>query len=192
MRMTWATATWDVTEIWVSRPPIWTRWLPKGLVVRLAIRAPCQMKAANKNKKSEHLLVHSIIDPFIHEIHLKDVLQIIIGSTILAVPVGFTEETWRLGEKLPWINVIGILLLSVLFISIFIYYNYYRGKIRHHWDKFIERIIITYLVAFIIVSVILTLIDMAPWSTDIFLSLKRIIIVALPSSMSAAIADMIK
>ncbi|MBW2982159.1 DUF2391 family protein [Candidatus Woesearchaeota archaeon] len=146
----------------------------------------------NRKKRTDHLLVHKIIDPFVHEIHLKDVLQIIIGSTILAVPVGFTEETWRLGERLPWTNVIGILLLSILFISIFIYYNYYRGKIKHHWDKFVERIIITYLVAFIIVSVILTLIDMAPWLTDIYLSLKRIIIVTLPSSMSAAIADMLK
>jgi len=145
-----------------------------------------------KKENTEHIFVHKIIDPFVHEIHLKDLLQVIIGSTILAIPIGFTEETWRLGETLPWLNVIGIMVLSILFISIFIYYNYYRGKIKHHWDKFIERIIMTYLIAVIIVSVILTLIERTPWSTDILLSLKRIIIVALPSSMSAAIADMLR
>jgi uncharacterized membrane protein len=49
----------------------------------------------------------------LHAFELKDILQVIIGATILAIPVGFTEEAWRLGENLPWLNIIGLFLLSM-------------------------------------------------------------------------------
>ncbi|MCK4429723.1 MAG: hypothetical protein KAW19_00325, partial [Candidatus Aminicenantes bacterium] len=39
-------------------------------------------------------ILHKIISPLMVEFHPKDVLQVIIGAAILAVPVGFTEETW--------------------------------------------------------------------------------------------------
>jgi len=62
------------------------------------------------------------------EFRPRDVMQIIIGSAILAVPVGFTEETWKLGESLPWLNVIALLVVSLIFISLFVYHNYYRNS----------------------------------------------------------------
>jgi len=126
------------------------------------------------------------------EFHLKDVLQVIIGASILAIPVGFTEETWNLGQTLPLINIIGILLLSLLFISIFVYYNYYENHIKTHWDELIKRIFSTYLFSFIVVAAILTLIQRTPWTTDLLLAFKRSVLVAFPASMSASVADMIK
>jgi len=41
------------------------------------------------------------------EFQLKDVLQVMIGASILSIPVGFTEETWYLGETLPMANIIA-------------------------------------------------------------------------------------
>ena len=129
----------------------------------------------------------------LREFHLKDLLQIMIGASILAIPVGFTEETWHLGDILPAINIIGIFILSVLFISAFVYYNYHRHhKLKKHWNEFIKRVISTYIFSFIVVSLILILIQRAPWAADYALALKRTIIVAFPASMSAAIADTLK
>jgi len=127
------------------------------------------------------------------EFNIKDVLQVMIGASILAIPVGFTEETWKLGESLPLLNVIGFLILSLLFIAIFVYYNYYYTEhLKKHWDEFIKRVFSTYIFSFIVVAIVLTLIQRTPWSTNWILAFKRIVLVTFPASMSAAVADMIK
>ncbi|MBN2112047.1 DUF2391 family protein [Candidatus Woesearchaeota archaeon] len=143
-------------------------------------------ESLSETKRMLHFLMHPV------EFRLKDVMQIIIGSAILAVPVGFTEETWRLGETLPFLNVFGLMAISILFISLFTYYHYYRNHMREHWDEFAKRVISTYLVAMIVVAVILALIQRTPWTIDLTLAFKRIVIVAFPASMSAAVADTIK
>ncbi|MFP4523193.1 MAG: DUF2391 family protein [Candidatus Nanoarchaeia archaeon] len=124
---------------------------------------------------------------------IRDIFQIVVGATILAIPVGFTQETWDLGSSLPWANIFALAVLSLVFIAAFIFYNYYvqHGLKGHRW-QFLERIIYTYVVSFIVVSVILTIIQVAPLGTNLALAIKRIIIVTLPASMSAAVADMIR
>ena len=122
----------------------------------------------------------------------RDILQVIVGATILAVPVAFTEETWRLGEVLPLSNIIWLMFMSFLFVGTFVYYNYYRGSFKEHWGEFLKRSLSTYIFAFIVVGLILIAIQKAPWQTDFLLAFKRTVIVTLPASMSAAIADMIK
>jgi len=137
-------------------------------------------------------VLHKVVSPLMLEFNPKDVLQVIVGSAILAVPVGFTEETWHLGESLPLQNIIYLLALSLLFISAFVYYNYYKEHISTHWDELLKRVISTYIISFLVVATLLTLIQRTPWSTDWLLAFKRVVIVAFPSSMSAAVADMIK
>ncbi|MBW2963527.1 DUF2391 family protein [Candidatus Woesearchaeota archaeon] len=143
-----------------------------------------------KPKKKELAGVH--LHAIRVEFHFKDLLQVIIGASILAIPVGFTEETWRLGETLPWLNVFILGGLSLLFISAFVYDHYYRGKLNEHWFVFIERVVLTYVVSFLVVAVLLTVIQRTPWSLDLVLSLKRVAIVTFPSTLSAAIADVLK
>ncbi len=46
-----------------------------------------------------------------------DIMQILIGAAVLSVPVGFTEETWKLGENLPFPNVLGLVVLAWVFIA---------------------------------------------------------------------------
>jgi uncharacterized membrane protein len=128
-------------------------------------------------------------------VKLKDILQIIIGASILAVPVGFTEETWRLGESLPIFNILGLFLISLVFISFFVYYHYHKGKqhkTRVHVGEFVKRVFVTYIGAFVVVAILLALIQRTPWMTDFALALKRTVIVTFPSSMSATVADVIK
>lgn len=129
---------------------------------------------------------------FIPGFFLHDLVQVIIGATILAIPVGFTQEIWELSIELPFINMIGIFLVSVIFISIFTYYHYHNISVKKHWKIFIKRVSLTYVFSFITVGIILILIDKALLSQNFIISLKRIVIVTFPASMSAAIADTIK
>lgn len=137
--------------------------------------------------------IHKIMHSFSLEFKPRDAVQIMIGATILAIPVAFTEETWKLGENLPINNVLIVLAMSVIFIGIFVYYNYYRTHgLKTHWKEFTKRAVSTYFLSFIIVAVLLTLIQKAPWSADLAIAFKRTVIVSLPASMSAAVADVIK
>ena len=139
-----------------------------------------------KNKEG---VIKKIFNPEVIEFYFWDVAQVIVGATILAIPVGFTEEVWRLGMELPLVNVIMFLLISILFISSFVYYAYFNKRIKTHWNYFLRRVFGTYLLSFIVVAILLTLIQKAPWTTDWLLAFKRTVLVTFPASMSAAVAD---
>lgn len=146
------------------------------------------MKNVKKGIKAE-------FENILPRVKLKDILQVIIGASILAVPVGFTAEVWDLGVSMPLNNVLGLFFISLLFISLFVYYHYHKGKnhnARVHVGEFVKRIFSTYVVSFLVVALLLTLIQKTPWTTDLMLALKRVIIVTFPSSMSAAVADIIR
>ncbi|MEK6844625.1 MAG: DUF2391 family protein [Nanoarchaeota archaeon] len=139
------------------------------------------------------MIFKKIADPLFHEFHLKDVLQVIIGASILAIPVGFTKEVWELGELLPIANIFGFIILSLLFISLFTYYHYHREQgLKKNHKHFTRRVVLTYVLSFFVVAVILVLIQKAPWQTNWILAFKRIALVTFPASMSGTIADAIK
>lgn len=137
-------------------------------------------------------VLHKTLSPFMVEFHLKDALQVVIGAAILSIPVSFTQEVWDLGGILPLNSVLGILLISILFISAFVYFNFYKGDTKGHRTEFLKRIGFTYLLSFGVVAVLMTLIQQAPWQADWVLALKRIIIVAFPASMSGTLVDTLK
>ena len=137
-------------------------------------------------------ILQKIINPVMSEFYPRDIVQVIVGATLLAIPVAFTEETWKLGESLPFFNIFLLFILSLCFISSFVYYNYYRKKFKNNWKEYVKRVVSTYLISFIVVTSILVIIDKAPWFTNWSLALNRSIIVTFPASMSAAIADTVK
>jgi len=118
--------------------------------------------------------------------------QAIVGATLFAVPIGFTEETWRLGETLPMWNIFIILFFSLLFVAIFAYRNFSRKNPGFYWRDLAKRIVVIYRLAFIIVALLLTVIQRAPWVTNWLLAFKRTVIVTFPSSLSATIAGSLK
>ena len=130
--------------------------------------------------------------PLMVEFKIRDALQIIVGASLLAVPVAFTEETWNLGSQLPLKNVLGLAAVSLIFIGLFVYYNYYRRILKKNWMEFAKRVASTYLFSLIVVAGLLSIIQVTPWATDWVLALKRVILVAFPASMSAVVADTIK
>jgi uncharacterized membrane protein len=137
-------------------------------------------------------VIHRVVKPLMVEVRARDVVQVIVGASILAIPAGFTEETWNLGEQLPLANIIAIAVLSILFIALFVYFNFYREYIREYRLDFVKRVVVIYILSLMVVGVLLTLIGKCPWGIDTMLAVKRIIIVALPSSLSAAVSDALK
>ena len=137
-------------------------------------------------------IISHTITPFMVEFRPRDLMQVIVGASVLAVPVAFTEETWKLGEELALKNVLLLGGISLLFIAMFVYFNFYRFHLKNHVFEYIKRVIATYFCSFILVGILLTIIQRCPWNTNSILAIKRIIIVAFPASMSASISDTIK
>jgi uncharacterized membrane protein len=119
-------------------------------------------------------------------------MQVVVGASILAVPVAFTEETWNLGAALPLENVLGLSALSLLFIALFVYLNFYRFSFREHAFEYVKRVLAIYVFSLLVVGFVLTMIEKCPWGADNLLALKRVLIVAFPASMSAAVSDTMK
>ena len=132
------------------------------------------------------------LKPFMVEFKPRDVFQVVVGASILAIPVSLTEEAWSLAESLPVVNIISLAILSLLFVSSFVYFNFYKFHLSNHILDYIKRVVSTYILSLIVVALILTIIQKCPWGTDNVLAIKRIIIVAFPASMSATISDTIK
>jgi uncharacterized membrane protein len=137
-------------------------------------------------------IINYAVKPLMVEFRFRDVMQIIIGSVILAIPVGVTEEVWTLAEQLPFRNVMFFAFFSLFFIAFFVYFNYYKGRIRKYGLEFLKRVFTTYGISLLVVAGFLTLIQKAPWEADHILALKRVILVSFPASMSATISDIIK
>lgn len=137
-------------------------------------------------------VVQKLVTPIMVLFRSHDLVQVVVGASLLAIPMAYTEETWRLGEHLALTNILLLSGLSLLFISIFVYYNFYGEHLKKHLFEFFKRVFSIYVISLVVVGLVLTLINQAPWVTDWLLALKRMIIVAVPASMSAAVADMIK
>ena len=82
--------------------------------------------------------------------------------------------------------------LSVLFISLFVYFNFYRFAFKGHTLEYAKRVLSIYLFSLVVVGTLLTVIQKAPWTSDTVLAIKRTLIVAFPASMSAAVSDALK
>jgi uncharacterized membrane protein len=121
--------------------------------------------------------------------NLEDASQIAIGAFALAVPVSFSEEAWRLGETLPFINLLLLFLLSVFFLSFYAYESVFQGKIKYRALVFGFRIIIAYLIAGCVVALVLLSLGKFPLFSAPATAFKRLIIITMPASMGAIVVD---
>lgn len=134
-------------------------------------------------------VISHAVSPLRVELRQRDLAQIIVGASILSVPVAFTQETWDLGRDLPLENVLLLGSVSLLFLSVYIYYNFYRHYLRENLGEYVKRVAAIYLLSLMVVGLLLTIIDKAPWQGDFLLAFKRTVIVTFPASMSAAVSD---
>jgi uncharacterized membrane protein len=123
---------------------------------------------------------------------LKDVTEIIIGAVLLAFPVAVTEEVWVISAELSLGRTVFISLCSMGFIAIFGYSMFYHSSLKGQWGDFLKRIFAVYLITLFVAALILAAINKFPWLTEPIVTLKRVIIVALPASFSATVVDSLK
>jgi len=161
-------------------------------VTKEVIRLGKHLTEITTVKDSGGKVLHELVRPVMHEFYFRDVVQVIVGATLLAIPIGFTEEVWKLGNTMPWLNIVLLVLISASFISLFVYYNYYRGEFSKNIFNFLKRVSTTYFVSVIVVGVLMTVILQVDWINALDLSIKKVLIVAFPASMSAVIADVVK
>ncbi|CAM2979869.1 DUF2391 family protein [Vibrio mytili] len=121
--------------------------------------------------------------------NLEDASQVLVGAFALAVPISFSEEAWRLGEELPFTNLLMLLSLSVIFLSFFAYQSVFQSRIRHRIAIFIFRVFIAYLITAIVVALVLLCLDKLPLATEPIVAIKRIIVITMPASMGAIVVD---
>lgn len=76
---------------------------------------------------------------------MEDASQIFVGAFALAVPISFSEEAWRLGEILPFRNIIMLFMLSGIFLSLFTYQSVFQRDVKSRIDVFVFRVVIAYL-----------------------------------------------
>ena len=132
-------------------------------------------------------IISYALKPLMLEFKPRDIMQVAVGSTLLTVPVALTEEAWNLGEFLPNENIAFVTLFSLLMISVFVYFNFYKVTLKGFISEFIKRVIGTYLISLIISGIFLTLLEKCPWGIDNALAIRRIVIVAFPAAMSDTI-----
>ena len=121
--------------------------------------------------------------------NLEDASQVIIGAFTLAVPISFSEEAWRMGQSLPFTNLIVLVTMSLVFLSFYTYHGVFQGNVQGRVKVYLARIFIAYLITALVVGLILIAINKFPFMTEPAVALKRLIIIAMPASMGAIIVD---
>lgn len=137
-------------------------------------------------------IISYALKPLMLEFKPRDIMQVTVGAALLAIPVALSEEVWNLGRDLPITNVIIMSLVSILFIGVFVYFNFYKVTIKGYVSEYIKRVLGTYVISLIVVTLILTLLEKCPWGIDNTLAIKRIIIAGFPTAMSGTLSDTIK
>ena len=121
--------------------------------------------------------------------NLEDASQVAIGAFALAVPISFSEEAWRLGETLPFTNLLMVFILSITVLGFFAYESVFQGDIKYRVAVFLFRIAIAYTITVIIVALVLFSLNKFPLLSDTLVALKRLIVITMPASMGAIIVD---
>ena len=125
------------------------------------------------------------------ELKIQDLLEIIVGASILAVPVAFTEEVWTMGDELAWLNIGLLNLVALIFMGGFMYYKGYRRKLNMYRNEYYKRLFSTFFLSVLIVAILLTIVNKCPWMSDFDLAMKRVLIGSFPAAMSATVTDSI-
>jgi len=132
---------------------------------------------------------HSI-NPLMVELKPRDITQLFVGSLLVSTPLCFTEEVWKISESLSDNNITYFFCLSIFAVTSFIYFNFYRYRLKGHVIEFIKRIFFTYLISLLSTVLVLSLIN--KFSIGDHPSMARVIIIGFPSIFGAMVTDYLK
>ena len=120
--------------------------------------------------------------------NLEDFIQSVIGSSLLVAPIAFSEEAWNLSKSLPFQNIMFLMVLSLVFIGLYVYQGIFSGDIKNRVGVYLSRIVIDYFITLMVVFVILLALDKIPFDQPTVV-IKRLIIIGFPASLVGVILD---
>lgn len=123
------------------------------------------------------------------KIDFEDLSQLIIGASVLSVPIAFTEEAWNLSKTIPMLNLGIIVILTLCFIALYAFKGIFQGHIKERKATFVKRILIGYSVTLVVVVIVLFALNKFPISHEPLIAFKRVIIISFPASMGAIVVD---
>lgn len=132
------------------------------------------------------------INPLMTELKPRDIMQIFVGAFLVATPLAFTEEVWKLSIELKIANVFALGTVSIVVSALFIYFNFYRFRFKGNVIQYCKRVLLTYLIAASSIILILALIDKFPVINNPLIAVKRVIIIGFPTIFAATISDFLK
>lgn len=121
--------------------------------------------------------------------NFEDIIQVVVGASALSVPVAFSEEAWNLGRTLPIANIVGLVVLSLLFVNLYSLHNIFQGRITHRFLAFFLRTAIDYGITLLVVIVVLAVLDHMPITSEPWVALRRVVVLSFPASMGAVVVD---
>jgi uncharacterized membrane protein len=136
--------------------------------------------------------ISQVVNPLMVELTPRDILQIFVGAFLIAAPLSFTEEVWQLSISLKRKNVYALGAVSIVTATLFIYFNFYRYKLKGHFIDFFKRVLATYIITISSIVLLLALIDKFPFQETPYIALKRVIIIGFPALFGAVISDYLK
>ena len=136
--------------------------------------------------------VSHVINPLMIELRFRDISQIFIGALLVSTPLCFTEEVWNLSQQLKLANIYYLIICSFITVSFFVYFNFYKVKLKGHIIEFVKRIIAIYFITALSVMLVLFLIDKLPISLEPMVAFKRVVIIGFPAIFGATITDSLK
>lgn len=136
--------------------------------------------------------ISQTINPLMTELKPRDIMQIFVGSFLVASPLSFTEEIWNLSVELKRANVFALGMISIIVSSLFIYYNFYRFRLKGNIIQYVKRVMITHLIAVSSIILILALIDKFPIVESPYIAVKRVTIIGFPTIFAAVLSDFLK
>ena len=161
---------------------------PKGFVKRVGGYLHRFVPVVDSTGK----IVDYIAKPLMIELKPRDIFQIIIGASMMALPLSFTEETWRLSEELPMGNIISLTVIGFVLMALFVYFNFYRHELRGNLGRYLIRLLAIFFISHAIVAVLLTILMKAPWQSDLLLAIRRVLLIAFPAQLTASVSDVLK
>jgi len=94
-----------------------------------------------------------------NKFNLEDFVQIVLGSTLLSLPLALTEEVFLLSQTIPVLKIILISLSALLINSLYIYYGVFEAKVKDRL-LFLYRNIINIFITIATVLFIVYLFDL--------------------------------
>ncbi|MFD0963779.1 DUF2391 family protein [Pseudofulvibacter geojedonensis] len=119
----------------------------------------------------------------------EDFAQIIIGSTVVSLPIAFTKEFWDLSFSLPIYNIVLMVVISLIFIMIYTAFIVFESPKVITFRIIIKRTILNYIITIIMASIVLITINKLSLFIDTLTSIKRILILSFPASIGSVMFD---